>query len=117
MRQLVRRARDVHAGWVPGGRRCDGRDYGFVPAVVADACSGAEGEIVSAANLNRRTRTVISGHAGAVKRAGSCPRRRSEARRDSGGFCAVSSGADGAGAGEAGKRLEATEFAALRVPL
>src|SRR5229473_7265801 len=43
---------------------------GLSPAVVADACKrAAEGEICSAANLNSPDQTVISGHAGAVKRA------------------------------------------------
>src|SRR5258708_11820816 len=43
---------------------------GLSPVVVADACKrAAEGEICSAANLNSPDQTVISGHAGAVKRA------------------------------------------------
>ena len=43
---------------------------GLSPAVVADACKrAAEGEVCSAANLNSPEQTVISGHAGAVKRA------------------------------------------------
>ncbi len=43
---------------------------GLSPAVVADACKrAAEGEICAPANLNSPDQTVISGHAGAVKRA------------------------------------------------
>jgi [acyl-carrier-protein] S-malonyltransferase len=43
---------------------------GLSPAVGADACKrAADGEICSAANLNSPEQTVISGHAGAVKRA------------------------------------------------
>ena len=43
---------------------------GLSPAVVQDACKrAAEGEICSPANLNSPEQTVISGHAGAVKRA------------------------------------------------
>src|SRR6266481_2792093 len=45
-------------------------EKGLSPALVADACKrAAEGEICSAANLNSPEQTVISGHAGAVKRA------------------------------------------------
>jgi [acyl-carrier-protein] S-malonyltransferase len=43
---------------------------GLSPAVVQDACKrAAEGEVCSAANLNSPEQTVISGSAGAVKRA------------------------------------------------
>ena len=43
---------------------------GLSPAVVADACKRAAGnEVCSPANLNSPEQTVISGHAGAVKRA------------------------------------------------
>jgi len=43
---------------------------GLSPAVVADVCRrAADGQVVSAANLNSPEQTVISGHAGAVKRA------------------------------------------------
>jgi [acyl-carrier-protein] S-malonyltransferase len=43
---------------------------GLSPAVVADACKrAAEREVCSPANLNSPEQTVISGHAGAVKRA------------------------------------------------
>ena len=43
---------------------------GLSPAVVLDACKrAAEGEVCAPANLNSSEQTVISGHAGAVKRA------------------------------------------------
>jgi len=43
---------------------------GLSPAVVTDACKrAAESEVCSPANLNSPEQTVISGHAGAVKRA------------------------------------------------
>ena len=43
---------------------------GLSPAVVADACKrAADGEICAPANLNSPEQTVISGNAGAVKRA------------------------------------------------
>jgi [acyl-carrier-protein] S-malonyltransferase len=43
---------------------------GLSPAVVADACKrAAENEVCTPANLNSPEQTVISGHAGAVKRA------------------------------------------------
>jgi len=43
---------------------------GLSPAVVQDVCKrAAEGEVCSAANLNSPEQTVISGSAGAVKRA------------------------------------------------
>ena len=43
---------------------------GLAPAQVEDICKkAAEGEVISPANLNSPEQTVISGHAGAVKRA------------------------------------------------
>jgi [acyl-carrier-protein] S-malonyltransferase len=54
---------------VPAGVGAMAAIMGLSPAVVADACKrAAEGEICSAANLNSPEQTVISGHAGAVKR-------------------------------------------------
>jgi len=55
---------------VPAGQGAMAAIMGLSPAVVQDACKrAAEGEICSAANLNSPEQTVISGHAGAVKRA------------------------------------------------
>ena len=55
---------------VPAGQGAMAAIMGLSPAVVADACKrAAEGEVCSAANLNSPEQTVISGHAGAVKRA------------------------------------------------
>ena len=55
---------------VPVGQGAMAAIMGLSPAVVQDACKrAAEGEICSPANLNSPEQTVISGHAGAVKRA------------------------------------------------
>src|SRR3989441_13312367 len=55
---------------VPAGVGAMAAIMGLSPAVVADACKrAAEGEICAPANLNSPDQTVISGHAGAVKRA------------------------------------------------
>src|SRR5271169_7149348 len=55
---------------VPAGVGAMAAILGLSTAVVADACKrAAEGAICSAANLNSPDQTVISGHAGAVKRA------------------------------------------------
>ncbi len=55
---------------VPAGVGAMAAIMGLSHAVVADACKrAAGGEICAAANLNSPEQTVISGHAGAVKRA------------------------------------------------
>jgi len=55
---------------VPAGQGAMAAIMGLSPAVVLDACKrAAEGQICSPANLNSPEQTVISGHAGAVKRA------------------------------------------------
>src|ERR1700758_2460190 len=55
---------------VPAGQGAMAAIMGLSPAVVQDACKrAAEGEICAPANLNSPEQTVISGHAGAVKRA------------------------------------------------
>src|SRR5260370_24275491 len=54
----------------PGGVGAMAGIMGVSAGVVADACKrAANGEICSPANLNSPEQTVISGHAGAVKRA------------------------------------------------
>lgn len=55
---------------VPHGQGAMAAILGLSPAVVADACKrAAEGEVCAPANLNSPEQTVISGSAGAVKRA------------------------------------------------
>ncbi len=55
---------------VPAGEGAMAAILGLSPATVADICKrAADGEIVSAANLNSPEQTVISGSAAAVKRA------------------------------------------------
>jgi [acyl-carrier-protein] S-malonyltransferase len=68
--KLVRKRGKYMQDAVPAGVGAMAAIMGLSPAVVADACKrAAEGEICSAANLNSPEQTVISGHAGAVKRA------------------------------------------------
>src|SRR5260370_443848 len=68
--QLVRKRGTYMQEAVPAGVGAMAAIMGLSPAVVADACKrAAQGEICSAANLNSPEQTVISGHAGAVKRA------------------------------------------------
>src|ERR1700688_4354930 len=68
--QLVRKRGQYMQEAVPAGQGAMAAVMGLSPAVVADACKRAShGEICSAANLNSPEQTVISGHAGAVKRA------------------------------------------------
>jgi [acyl-carrier-protein] S-malonyltransferase len=68
--QLVRKRGTYMQEAVPAGVGAMAAIMGLSPAVVADACKRAtNGEICSAANLNSPEQTVISGHAGAVKRA------------------------------------------------
>jgi len=55
---------------VPAGLGAMAAIMGVSPAVVIDACKrAAEGEVCAPANLNSPEQTVISGNAGAVKRA------------------------------------------------
>jgi [acyl-carrier-protein] S-malonyltransferase len=55
---------------VPAGVGAMAAILGLSPAVVADACKrAAENQVCTPANLNSPEQTVISGHAGAVKRA------------------------------------------------
>jgi [acyl-carrier-protein] S-malonyltransferase len=68
--QLVRKRGKYMQEAVPSGVGAMAAIMGLSPAVVADACKrGSNSEICSAANLNSPDQTVISGHAGAVKRA------------------------------------------------
>ncbi len=55
---------------VPAGVGAMAAILGLSPAQVEDVCKrAADGEVVSAANLNSPEQTVISGHATAIKRA------------------------------------------------
>src|SRR5215813_10207327 len=68
--QLVRKRGTYMQDAVPAGEGAMAAILGISPAVVADACKrAAEGEVCSPANLNSPEQTVISGNAGAVKRA------------------------------------------------
>jgi [acyl-carrier-protein] S-malonyltransferase len=67
---LVRKRGAYMQEAVPQGVGAMAAIMGLSPAVVADACKRAsEGEVCAPANLNSPEQTVISGHAGAVKRA------------------------------------------------
>lgn len=68
--QLVRKRGTYMQEAVPAGEGAMAAILGLSPAVVADACKrAAEGEVCAPANLNSPEQMVISGHAGAVKRA------------------------------------------------
>jgi [acyl-carrier-protein] S-malonyltransferase len=68
--KLVRKRGMYMQEAVPAGQGAMAAIMGLSPAVVQDACKrAAEGEVCSAANLNSPEQTVISGSAGAVKRA------------------------------------------------
>jgi [acyl-carrier-protein] S-malonyltransferase len=68
--QLVRKRGQYMQEAVPAGQGAMAAIMGLSPAVVMDACKrAADGEVCSPANLNSPEQTVISGHAGAVKRA------------------------------------------------
>src|ERR1700719_3808810 len=68
--QLVRKRGTYMQDAVPAGVGAMAAIMGLSHAVVMDACKrAAEGQVCSAANLNSPEQTVISGHAGAVKRA------------------------------------------------
>lgn len=68
--KLVRKRGTCMQEAVPAGQGAMAAIMGLSPAVVQDACKrAAEGEVCAPANLNSPEQTVISGHAGAVKRA------------------------------------------------
>ena len=68
--RLVRKRGTYMQEAVPAGQGAMAAIMGLSPAVVQDACKrAAEGEICAPANLNSPEQTVISGRAGAVKRA------------------------------------------------
>src|SRR3981189_3903128 len=117
--QLVRKRGTYMQEAVPAGVGAMAAIMGLSHAVVADACKrAAEGEICSAANLNSPDQTVISGHAGAVKRA---VELASQAGAKRAVILAVSAPFHSALMAPAqeklGKDLPQTAFAGLRVPL
>jgi [acyl-carrier-protein] S-malonyltransferase len=68
--KLVRKRGTYMQEAVPAGQGAMAAIMGVSPAVVMDACKrAAEGEVCAPANLNSPEQTVISGNAGAVKRA------------------------------------------------
>lgn len=68
--KLVRKRGTYMQEAVPASQGAMAAIMGLSPAVVLDVCKrAAQGEVCSAANLNSPEQTVISGDAGAVKRA------------------------------------------------
>src|ERR1700756_4522340 len=68
--QLVRKRGQYMQEAVPAGQGAMAAIMGLSHAVVADVCKrAADGEVCAPANLNSPEQTVISGHAGAIKRA------------------------------------------------
>ena len=68
--QLVRKRGSYMQEAVPAGVGAMAAIMGLSHAVVTDVCKrAADGEVCAPANLNSPDQTVISGHAGAVKRA------------------------------------------------
>src|SRR6202047_246393 len=117
--QLVRKRGQYMQEAVPAGQGAMAAIMGLSPAVVMDACKrAAEGEVCSPANLNSPEQTVISGNAGAVKRAVEIA-SQSGAKRAV--ILAVSAPFHSAlmmpAQGRLGEDLKQIEFAALRVPL
>src|SRR5260370_27166246 len=117
--RLVRKRGTYMQEAVPAGVGAMAAILGLSPAVVADACKrAAEREICAAANLNSPDQTVISGHAGAVKRA---VELASQAGAKRAVILAVSAPFHSALMMPAQEKLEVdlrnTEFSNLRVPL
>ena len=68
--QLVRKRGQYMQEAVPAGQGAMAAIMGLSPAVVTEVCKrAANSEVCSPTNLNSPEQTVISGHAGAVKRA------------------------------------------------
>src|SRR6202158_2921815 len=117
--QLVRKRGKYMQEAVPAGEGAMAAIMGLSPAVVLDACKrAAEGKVCSAANLNSPEQTVISGDAGAVKRAveiaSQLGAKRAVILAVSAPFhCALMMPAQD----KLEKDLRQIEFTALRVPL
>ena len=104
---------------VPAGHGAMAAIMGLSPADVVDVCKhAAQGEICSPANLNSPEQTVISGHAGAVKRAVEIASQKGAKRAV---MLAVSAPFHSAlmmpAQEKLEKDLEATAFGELQVPL
>jgi [acyl-carrier-protein] S-malonyltransferase len=117
--QLVRKRGAYMQEAVPAGVGAMAAIMGLSPAVVADACKRAsDSEVCSAANLNSPDQTVISGHAGAIKRAVEIASQLGAKRTV---ILAVSAPFHSALMMPAQERLtqdlKQTEFSVLRVPL
>jgi [acyl-carrier-protein] S-malonyltransferase len=117
--QLVRKRGTYMQEAVPTGAGAMAAIMGLSPAVVADACKrAANGEVCASANLNSAEQTVISGHAGAVKRAVEIASQLGAKRAV---ILAVSAPFHSALMMPAQERLEkdlrATQFSDLQVPL
>ena len=117
--RLVRKRGQYMQEAVPAGEGAMAAIMGLSPAVVTDVCKRAAGkEVCSPANLNSPEQTVISGHAGAVKRAVEMA-SQSGAKRAV--ILAVSAPFHSALMMPAQERLEKdlrqTEFVKLQVPL
>src|SRR5713101_9439690 len=117
--KLVRKRGTYMQEAVPAGVGAMAAILGIAPAVVADACKrAAEHEVCSAANLNSPDQTVISGNAGAVKRAVEIASQLGAKRAVMLPVSAPFHSALMRPAQEKlAKDLEKTEFAALQVPL
>ena len=116
---LVRKRGTYMQEAAPAGQGAMAAIMGLSPAVVADACKrAAEGEVCAAANLNSPEQTVISGHAGAVKRAVEAASQLGAKRAV---VLPVSAPFHSALMAPAQERLavdlQKTEFGALRVPV
>jgi [acyl-carrier-protein] S-malonyltransferase len=117
--KLVRKRGTYMQEAVPAGQGAMAAIMGLSPAVVTDACKrAAEAEVCSPANLNSPEQTVISGHAGAVKRAVEIASQQGAKRAV---ILAVSAPFHCALMMPAQERLESdlrkTEFSNLQVPL
>ena len=117
--KLVRKRGRYMRDAVPAGQGAMAAIMGLAPAEVADICKkAANGEILSAANLNSPEQTVISGTAAAVRRAvevaSQTGAKRAVVLPVSAPFhCAMMKPAEI----QLEKDLRATQFAALRFPL
>ena len=117
--KLVRKRGTYMQEAVPTGQGAMAAIMGISPADVLDVCKhAAQGEICSPANLNSPEQTVISGHAGAVKRAVEIASQKGAKRAV---MLAVSAPFHSALMMPAQEKLEAdlktTAFAELQVPL
>src|SRR5260370_5214464 len=117
--QLVRKRGTYMQDAVPHGVGAMAAIMGLSHAVVADVCKrAAQGEVCAPANLNSPDQTVVSGHAGAIKRA---VELASQAGAKRAVILPVSAPVHSALMTPAQEKLEKdlklTEFAGLRGPL